>query len=354
MQAALQQAWELQRRLDIVVATVGGGGFRPLLMHDAASLMAELELNIASAFLAVRHASPLMAPHGGAIVCISSNAARMTCRWLSAYCAAKAGLEAFVRAAAEELAGCGIRVNAVRPGLTRSGATGPMFDNPAMLDKFVAQMPLGRAGEPDDIASAVRYLAGPESGWVTGQSIAVDGGSELRAIPSSMKPWRRCMAKPRCRPCWPAGFPKPAEAGNPRRETMHQVKDKVALVTGAASGVGRADALLLRAGARVVISDVNQEAGQALAREIGDAAMFVRHDIASEEDWRKAMAATQDRFGRLDVLVNNAAICPLGSIEETSLDSWRQVMRVNADGYFLGCRFGVQAMKATPPGAPSW
>ncbi|WP_116325284.1 SDR family NAD(P)-dependent oxidoreductase [Cupriavidus taiwanensis] len=183
VQAALRQAWELERRIDIVVATVGGGGFRPMLMHDTASLMAELELNIASAFLAIRHAAPLMAPQGGAIVCISSNAARMTCRWLSAYCAAKGGLEAFVRAAAEELAGCGIRVNAVRPGLTRSGATGPMFDNPAMFDKFVAQMPLGRAGEPDDIASAVRYLAGPESGWVTGQSLAVDGGSELRGNP---------------------------------------------------------------------------------------------------------------------------------------------------------------------------
>lgn len=183
VQAALQQAWELDQRLDIVVPTVGGGGFRPLLMHDAASFMAELELNIASAFLAVRHAAPLMAPHGGAIVCISSGAARMTCRWLSAYCAAKAGLEAFVRAAAEELAGCGVRVNAVRPGLTRSGATGPMFDDPATLDKFVAQMPLGRAGEPDDIASAVRYLAGPESGWVTGQSFAVDGGNELRGNP---------------------------------------------------------------------------------------------------------------------------------------------------------------------------
>ena len=132
---------------------------------------------------------------------------------------------------------------------------------------------------------------------------------------------------------------------------MHQVKDKVALVTGAASGVGRADALLLAAeGARVVLTDVNEEAGQALAREIGDAALFVRHDIASEEDWRRAVAATQDRFGRLDVLVNNAAICPLGSIEETSLDCWRQVMRVNADGYFLGCKFGVQAMKGNAAG----
>jgi len=183
VRAALQQAWGLRERLDIVVPTVGGGGFRPMLMHDAASFMAEIELNVASAFLAVRHAAPLMAPHGGSIVCISSAAARMNFRWLAAYCAAKAGLEAFVRGAAEELAEANIRVNAVRPGLTRSGATDPMFDNPAVLDLFVAQMPLGRAGEPDDIAAAVRYLAGPESGWVTGQSFAVDGGNELRSNP---------------------------------------------------------------------------------------------------------------------------------------------------------------------------
>ncbi|MFC4524753.1 SDR family NAD(P)-dependent oxidoreductase [Cupriavidus pinatubonensis] len=183
VQAALQQAWGLRGRLDIVVPTVGGGGFKPMLMHDAASFMAEIEFNIASAFLAVRHAAPLMAPQGGSIVCISSGAARMNCRWLSAYCAAKAGLEAFVRGAAEELAEAGIRVNAVRPGLTRSGATGPMFDNEAVLGQFVAQMPLGRAGEPEDIANAVRYLAGPESGWVTGQSFGVDGGNELRGNP---------------------------------------------------------------------------------------------------------------------------------------------------------------------------
>jgi 3(or 17)beta-hydroxysteroid dehydrogenase len=130
-----------------------------------------------------------------------------------------------------------------------------------------------------------------------------------------------------------------------------RVGGKVALVTGAASGVGRADALLLAAeGARVVIADVDEDAGRALAREIGDAALFVRHDIASEQDWEIAMAATLARFGRLDVLVNNAAICPLGSIEEASLDCWRKVMRVNADGYFLGCRFGVAAMKANADG----
>ncbi|GAB3628913.1 sugar dehydrogenase [Pandoraea terrae] len=185
VQAAMQQAWALHKRLDIVVATVGGGGFRPLLMHDTTSFMAELELNIASAFLAIRHGAPLLAQQGGgSIVCISSTAAQLSFRWLSSYCTGKAGLEALVRVAAEELATARVRVNAVRPGLTRSEATGPMLGDPTIMDAFIEQVPLGRVGEPQDIASAVRYLAGPESGWVTGQSFAVDGGNELRRNPA--------------------------------------------------------------------------------------------------------------------------------------------------------------------------
>ncbi|MDN0077464.1 glucose 1-dehydrogenase [Crenobacter sp. SG2303] len=131
-----------------------------------------------------------------------------------------------------------------------------------------------------------------------------------------------------------------------------RVAGKVALITGGASGVGREDALLLaREGARVVITDVNTDAGQALASEIGDAALFVRHDIASEADWQRAMELTLSRFGRLDVLVNNAAILQLGSIEDTTLDQWRRLLDINAAGYFLGCQSAVKAMKGTGGGS---
>jgi NAD(P)-dependent dehydrogenase (short-subunit alcohol dehydrogenase family) len=181
VRAALDKAFAMRDRLDILVPTVGGGGFRPLLMQDADTFRAELNLNIISAFLIVRYGAPMM--NGGSIVCMSSNAATMPFAYLPAYHTAKGGLENFVRAAAEELGSAGIRVNAVRPGLTRSDATGPMFGSPEILGRFVAEFPLGRAGEPEDIAEAVRYLAGPESGWVTGQSIAVDGGQEVRKNP---------------------------------------------------------------------------------------------------------------------------------------------------------------------------
>ncbi|WP_153099525.1 SDR family oxidoreductase [Paraburkholderia hayleyella] len=122
---------------------------------------------------------------------------------------------------------------------------------------------------------------------------------------------------------------------------------KIAIVTGAASGVGKADALLFaREGARVVLTDVNEEDGRELAREIGRAAYFVRHDIASEANWDDVLGTTQKQYGAPDILVNNAAILIASNIEEGSLADWQRTLRVNADGYFLGCRAAVRAMKA--------
>ncbi|MCY1284624.1 3-beta-hydroxysteroid dehydrogenase [compost metagenome] len=132
---------------------------------------------------------------------------------------------------------------------------------------------------------------------------------------------------------------------------MKRVQDKVVLITGAASGVGKADALLLAAeGARVVLADIDRNGGQALADEIGANALFVELDVAEEAHWQRAIEQTLAHFGRLDVLVNNAAICPPGTIEEASLQQFRNVMRINADGYFLGCKYAIEAMKGNTSG----
>lgn len=182
VEAAADFARGLQHSLDIVVPTVGGGGFKPLMLQDVEGIRRELDLNITSAFIAIRHTVPLMS-RGGSVVCISSTAAHMPFPWLAAYCAGKAGLEAFIRSAADELACAGIRINAVRPGLTRSDATGEMFASPGVMEQFREQIPMGRPGEPADIAGGVRYLAGPESAWVTGQCFNIDGGQCLRRHP---------------------------------------------------------------------------------------------------------------------------------------------------------------------------
>lgn len=180
--AAVQAAYGIENRLDVVVSTVGGGSFKPLLMLTPEELLGDLNLNIVSALLAAKHAAPLMRP-GSSIVLISSIAAKMPFRYLSSYNTAKAGLEGFVRIAAEELGPRGIRVNAVRPGFTRSAGTAAMFEIPSIVSRTEDECPLGRVGEPEDVAPAIRFLAGPESAWMTGQSFAVDGGNELRKNP---------------------------------------------------------------------------------------------------------------------------------------------------------------------------
>ncbi|WP_198149637.1 SDR family oxidoreductase [Azoarcus sp. CIB] len=127
---------------------------------------------------------------------------------------------------------------------------------------------------------------------------------------------------------------------------MGRLDDKVVLVTGGASGVGREDVLLMaREGAAVVLTDRNVDAGEALAKEVGDQALFLRHDVASEADWQAVMAAVEARFGRLDAVVNNAGILESASLEEATLEHWQRIQRVNADSCFLGCKYGVLALK---------
>ncbi|AZO86924.1 short-chain dehydrogenase [Stutzerimonas stutzeri] len=133
---------------------------------------------------------------------------------------------------------------------------------------------------------------------------------------------------------------------------MQRVEGKVCIITGAASGIGREDALLLaREGAKVVLTDLNEEAGRQAAAEIGANALFIRHDIASESDWQHVVKTTVEHFGRLDVLVNNAAILALGSIEDTTLELWQKVQKINGDGYFLGCKYAIHAMKESGGGS---
>lgn len=181
-QTAIERAHALQGRLDIIVSAVGGGVYKPILMLDEADMLKEYRTTVLTAFFMVRYGVPRMQP-GGSIVCVSSTAGGFPCAGLAPYGAAKAALEMFVKIAADEVSKASIRVNAVRPGFTRSEGTEAMFANPALLKVFTDFIPLGRAGESDDLARAIRFLAGPESAWVTGQVFAADGGQELRGFP---------------------------------------------------------------------------------------------------------------------------------------------------------------------------
>ena len=180
VRAGVERAAGLGGRFAICVAAAGGSRNAPIMLLDEEGLRDALDSNLVSAFLAVKFAASAMAQSGGgSIVCISSTAARLAWPYLASYCMAKAGVEALVRTAADELGHLGVRVNAVRPGLTQTARNAALFEG-EVHRRFVEQKPLGRTGFPADIAAGVRYLAGPESSWVTGQSFAIDGGHELR------------------------------------------------------------------------------------------------------------------------------------------------------------------------------
>ncbi len=183
--AAVAHAAETTGGLDVVVAAAGGSDWMgPVVLTPRESWQSVLDMNLTGTFLTLKHAAPVMARgDGGSFIAVSSIAAPLTHRYLAPYCVAKAGIEAFVRVAADELGASGVRVNAVRPGLIDTDLVAGITAGGPVLDDYLAQMPVSRVGTVDDVAAAVRYLAGPESSWVTGQLLGVDGGHALRRGP---------------------------------------------------------------------------------------------------------------------------------------------------------------------------
>lgn len=136
-----------------------------------------------------------------------------------------------------------------------------------------------------------------------------------------------------------------------------RVAGKTALVTGAAQGLGAAIAeALVREGARVALTDRNGDGAGEAARRINDrfgagSAIGLRHDVTEEADWLAALAQTGDAFGGLSVLVNNAGIITMGSVEDLDLATWRQAMAVNSDAAFLGCKHALPLLRESQPAA---
>ncbi len=133
---------------------------------------------------------------------------------------------------------------------------------------------------------------------------------------------------------------------------MTRLAGKVVIVTGAAQGTGEGIARrALAEGAEVLLADVQEEKGRALAASLGAAARFARLDVASETDWTAALCATIDAFGRLDGLVNNAAVLWMGAIEHTPAAEMERVLRVNLLGAMLGTKAVIPALRAAGGGS---
>ena len=131
-----------------------------------------------------------------------------------------------------------------------------------------------------------------------------------------------------------------------------RLRGKVALLTGAARGQGAAEArMFVGEGARVVIADVLDGEGETVAKELGDAARYVHLDVSQPEDWVGAVSTTEEAFGRLDVLVNNAGILRFASIEDMTAEEYMQVVTVNQLGTFLGMKAVIPALRRAGGGS---
>ena len=171
-------------RFTMCVANAGFGSAAPFHLTTLDDWNAVIGTNLTGAFLTLKHAVVgLAANGGGSIVAVSSIAAPLTHRFMTAYCVSKAGLEMLVKQVADELGASGIRCNAVRPGLVPTDATVTLTTTDVIREDYLAQMPIARVGTDDDVAALVRFLLGPESTWITGQCIGVDGGHSVRRGP---------------------------------------------------------------------------------------------------------------------------------------------------------------------------
>ena len=136
---------------------------------------------------------------------------------------------------------------------------------------------------------------------------------------------------------------------------MPRLEGKVALISGGARGQGACEGrLFAQEGAKVVLTDILDEEGEAVAAEIrqqGGDAIYVRLDVTQEQQWQDVIQATVDRYGKLDILVNNAGIFPMVRVEDTSVELWEQVMDINVTGVFLGTKHAIPAMRAAGGGS---
>ena len=172
-------------RVDIGVNCAGLGALGPVTDLDVAQWDLVLDVCLKGVFLATKHEARAMraAGDGGVIVNIASINARQPAQGMAAYCSAKAGVEMLTRVAALELGRDGIRVCGIGPGLVDTPLTQYQRDMTVFRDGYLENIPMGRVGQPPDIAAAVAFLASDDASWVSGDTLYVDGASLTRGYP---------------------------------------------------------------------------------------------------------------------------------------------------------------------------
>jgi len=169
-------------RLDVVVNCAGFSGFGLITELDAEQFRSVVDVCLTGAFLVLKHAGRHLGD-GGSVVSLTSLNARQPAIGMSAYCSAKAGLSMLTGVAALEMGPRGVRVNAVAPGFVHTPLTEGAVAIPGVVEEYVENTPLGRAGTPEDVAAAVVFLCSPSASWLTGEVLDLNGGAHLMRYP---------------------------------------------------------------------------------------------------------------------------------------------------------------------------
>ena len=174
--------------LGIVVASAGDGTMGPVVATSTEEWNRVLGVSLTGVFLVFREAGAAIVRNGGgSMVAVSSVASRLTHRFMAPYSVAKAGVDMLVKVTADELGQAGVRVNAVNPGIIRTDLVAMIEEESSVGQSYLSNTPLGRFGEVADVAPLIRFLCGPESAFITGETVGADGGHHLRDGPDYLE-----------------------------------------------------------------------------------------------------------------------------------------------------------------------